>query len=747
MQIKPVSFLAAALALPLAIAPALAQAAAPEAPAVTAVRLLPGETIRLDGTLSHPAWQRAPVFSAFVEKDPQLGRAPSHETRVQVLFDEHAVYVGFTAFDPRPDEIRAPLVRHDGINRTQDFVVVYLDPIGSKRSAQFFRVNAAGSTADGMHTAADDSEDFSPDFDFDAAAHRNAHGYTAVLRIPFASLRFAEGVDGGWRIMAGRRVPRDRLYLYTSTLVPNDAPSFIATLNPLKEVARPAQHHFLTIRPTLTVRTERDRPAGAPATRDTDVLPSLDVKWRPTAQVVVDGTIKPDFSQVDLDVPQLGGNNRYALFFAEKRPFFFEASDLLRSPTEAMYTRSFTAPRWGVRATWRGNVHAGTAIAVDDQGGGLTLLPGTYGTGYAEQPSSRVLAARQVSNFGMVQAGGLVALRRYADGRGDNAVAGPDIAWQVGPQLRVRAQWLHSHTTALPDATGALRKGAAIDGDRVYVKAVHQTDTTQADVTIDDIGSGFRHDSGFVNQNGTRFVKLHYGHGWRHWGPFNEFWINLLGDNKSDRRTGKTIGGTIFPGIWLSAAHNTEFEFEIHPQGRTRASPTSPLMHEKFIWTRFSTTPATWIPQLESTLLVGRIADVVADAVRRGAQGDVMLRMRPHRRFEFEPKLSFAMLYRDGGLTYRETALALKGIWFFDARSNLRMLVQRTSLDRRAEPRVDAARDTGTVTSLTYTLRQSAGTVLYVGASHASAGIGAKSKGSEAFVKLQADVDEVRRLF
>ena len=28
---------------------------------VTAVRLQPGESIKLDGTLSHPAWQRAPV--------------------------------------------------------------------------------------------------------------------------------------------------------------------------------------------------------------------------------------------------------------------------------------------------------------------------------------------------------------------------------------------------------------------------------------------------------------------------------------------------------------------------------------------------------------------------------------------------------------------------------------------------------------------------------------------------------------
>ena len=69
---------------------------------------------------------------------------------------------------------------------------------------------------------------------------------------------------------------------------------------------------------------------------------------------VVDATLNPDFSQVALDEPQLAGNTRFALSFPEKRPFFFESSDLLRSPTEALYTRSLTAPRWGLRSTWRG---------------------------------------------------------------------------------------------------------------------------------------------------------------------------------------------------------------------------------------------------------------------------------------------------------------------------------------------------------------------------------------------------------
>lgn len=244
-------------ALCVALDPARAQDELP----LQAVRLGAGEHIRLTGRLDHPAWQRAPVFDRFVSKLPRVGEAPPQATRVQVLFDEQALYVGITALESEPQRVRGPLVRYDQVIRTQDFVVVYLDPIGSRRSAQFFRVNAAGSLGDGLHTAADDSEDFAPDFDWDAAVAHHPEGWTAVLRLPFASLRFAEGPQQPWRVMVGRRLPRDDFHLMTSVVVPTEAPSFIDRLQPLLGVQLPARHAFLTLRPSLTFSRLHDRPA------------------------------------------------------------------------------------------------------------------------------------------------------------------------------------------------------------------------------------------------------------------------------------------------------------------------------------------------------------------------------------------------------------------------------------------------------------------------------------------------------
>jgi hypothetical protein len=746
------------LLLALLAGAALAQTA-PTAPTVqdltiTAARLLPGEQLRIDGTLSHPAWQRAPVFQRFVEKAPDTGAAPSQETRVQVLVDQQALYVGITALDTRPEAIRDLVVRNDGVNRTQDFVVVYIDAIGSRSSAQFFLVNAAGSTADGLHTAADDSEDFSPDFDWDGAAARlpatgGAQGWTAVMRLPFASLRFAEGRQD-WRIMVGRRLPREQFHLFTSVLIPRGAPSFIATLQPLAGVQLPDQHNFLTLRPGLTLRHERQ---GGQNRSEAEA--SLDIKWRPRAELVVDATLNPDFSQVALDVPQLAGNSRFALFLAEKRPFFFESADLLRTPTDALYTRSFTQPRAGLRATWRGPEWAGSAFAIRDEGRGLVLLPGPFGTDYAEQPASDSLAVRARSDTGGLAFGGLVTARRYAQGRGDNTVLGPDMAWQISEQWRLRGQWLHARTTARPDANGQLQPGEAVDGDRVRLRLVRDTGEGETALGLDDISTGFRHDTGFVNQAGIRKLEAFQSIGWRQVGPFNELFVNVDAYQVRDRASGVVVQQVIRPGLWSSAARNLEWWLEVFAQSQLRTSARAPLLDERFISTGLVMTPTTWFPLVEASTDIGRLADTAAGAlvdgvpqglVRKGGRVNLSARLRPLRALEFEPRLNTAWLQREGQVTYRETAQQLLAVWHFDARHNLRAIVQRRTLDRRAEPGVTASDALSRTESLTYSWRHSAGTRLYVGATRTRQGRGAPDRETEAFIKIELDASDLRAL-
>lgn len=739
---------AASTPTPAAATPPTAAAEVP----VVAAPLLAGERIVLDGSLSHPAWQRAPAHERFVENAPRNGAAPPQRTRVQVLFDALAVYIGVTAFDDQPQAIRAVPVRHDAVNRTQDFVVAYLDPIGHQAAAQFFRVNAAGSMADGIHTAADDSEDFSPDFDWDAAVQRRDDGWTAVLRIPFASLRYAQPAAGQaalpWRFMLGRRLPREQFHWVTSVDLPRGAPHLLHRLQPLQGVTLPPDPRFLALRPTLTLRQARASGGAEPPRRTTHHEAGLDLKWRPRAELVVDATLNPDFSQLALDVPQLAGNSRFALFLPEKRPFFFESADLLRTPTEALYTRSITQPRAGLRATWRSPAWQGTVIAADDAGGGAVLLPGPWGTGVAAQDGSRVLAARvrREGGSGGTALGALMAVRRYEAGRGDNLVVGADLEASPAPHWRLRSQLLASRTTALDDGRGELREGPARDGQRLVARLERETEASRTELSVDTISPHFRHDTGFVNQAGIRSAGLHQSWTWHALGPFNslEAYVDARDVRDPD---GRLQDRWAYAGIWTTAARNLEWWLELHPRSTVHTRQGSALLVQRFASSGLVMTPGTWWTLLEANVSAGQLADQVADRARPGANGRVAARLRPVRALELELALSRAQLRDDGpaaATAYRESAAQLLGVWHLGARSHLRLIAQRQQLQRRAEPGVAAHDDASRSTSLSWHWRPDAGTQVVIGATRQRDADPRGARLTEAYAKFQVDPSQWR---
>jgi hypothetical protein len=715
---------------------------------VQAVRLLPGERIVLDGTLSHPAWKRAPAFDRSYEIEPVRGRAPTHTTRVQVLYDEQALYVGVTALDPEPQRIRAPLVRHDLVNRTQDFVVLYVDPIGARQSAQWFRVSASGSTADGLHTAANDGEDFSPDFDFDSAVARDDHGYSVVFRVPYTSLRYTAASRDSWRIMIGRRIPRENVTLTLSVPLPREALSFIDALQPLQGFEPPLEHGFLQLRPTLTARRTDERPYGEPRSTGSELKPSLDIKWRPRPELVLDATLNPDFAQVALDQPQLSRNTRFALFLTEKRPFFLESADLLVSPTDALYTRSINEPRWGLRATWRDERLSGTGIALRDKGGGLTPIPGPYATGYAFQPANDTLMSRAQARFGSVVLGGIVGARRYQDdaggSAGDNEVAGVDAAWLITANLRLKAQAMGSSTSAIDDGSGVLRRAAPQRGGMAFVNLYGRTDRSETDLSYQEISHRFRNDVGFVAQAGIRKWVANQNLQWFELGPFNQLNLYLNTQRIEERGSGRTVLQRWVPGLWFAAARNTQAIVEWVPDEKSRVQRDAPLLDARYVHFWVQGTPVEWVPLAEAWFDTGRLVDVLAGTTGRVVSGRKFgfdVQTRPLPRLELQPRLDAVVLDNPIEGRWRESAAQLLAIWHIAARQSLRVILQRHSFERSG---VDKQADTAQ--SLTYTWRRSAGTVLYVGATRGSTGLPATpSHSTELFVKLQLDLDELRR--
>jgi Domain of unknown function (DUF5916) len=383
-----------------------------------AVALGAGDKLTLDGRLDEPVWQRAPLHEGFVQYLPVDKQPPpaGYRTTVQVVAEADALVIGVRAYDPSPQDIRAPLTRRDQVRRDQDFIAVIVGVVGDRRAAQFARVNAAGVIADGMYIAAGDSEDFAPDFDVEAAAARTDDGYSVELRLPFIALRYPHNGGAPWRLMVARSVPRESSMLLLSAPLTKDGLSFIAELQViegLEAAAERARHQsLLMFRPELTLRGTRERSDGMPTQRDNKASLGADIKWRPRADWVLDATLNPDFSQVELDAPQLAGNTRFALSVPEKRPFFLESTDVIDQPIAGFYSRSVTDPRYGLRATWRAPKADATALTLRDEGGGLVLRPGAFGTDvFAQDGASQATLLRARRHDGDFTSGALFSDR------------------------------------------------------------------------------------------------------------------------------------------------------------------------------------------------------------------------------------------------------------------------------------------------------------------------------------------------
>lgn len=707
--------------IPLAALPMLL--AAFPARAIEAHRLEASEKIVLDGNLDDTGWSRAAPYDRFWEIFPQAEVEARVRTEVRFAYDDQALYVAVRAHDPDLSQLRAPFARRDNVLADQDMVVLFVDPVGNRKFAHFFRINPRGSVGDGLYNEDTANEDFSPDFEFEAVTGRFPGGWTAELRIPFSSLRYGDPPSRQWSVMVFRNYPRDQRYRISSSRLPREQNCFLCLNEPLTGFDRlPAAQH-LQVTPNLTVRSVTTRDAGTPARRENDVVPSLDAKWRPRADLVADATINPDFSQVELDTPQLAGNAQFALFYPEKRPFFLEGADILQSPLSAIYTRSVTDPSWGARVTQRRDKFDGTVMVTRDDGGGLVLLPNTYGTDYARQDFKSVASfARARWQVDGASVGALLT-DRTIDGGAYNRIAGPDVVWFPTPEHRLRAQLLGSWTTAQP-VDGRIQKGELTTSHAALLDWSYRGRLWDLFLDFEDVGRDFRADNGFITQSGYRraysetkrkFLDL--------WG-FNEVSPYFFADYKTDP-DGNVQYRQNNVGVKVGLPRATMLYFEVRSNNLVAVRPGGGLRKRDQLYFAIESNPFPWWARLYSEIAFGDRVDVANNRVGKGAYVTFQASLRPHARAEVEYRIDNDTIdslqpVEGSKRIITQRVQQLLAIWHFTARDSVRTIWQST-FTRRAPSLWEqpvSARENGETISVVYGHRRGIGTSFYVGATY-----------------------------
>ncbi|HEX7838431.1 MAG TPA: DUF5916 domain-containing protein, partial [Kofleriaceae bacterium] len=464
--------------------------------------------IVIDGVLDDAGWSDVAPIDTWFETRPGDNTVPKVRNRGRLTYDGDALYIGLEFDDPDPGAIRAAVTDRDNVTLESDSGGVVMDPTDSGHAGQLFLVNPRGVQYDAVLDDNGVGEDPSPDFFWDSAVHISDKGWTLEIRIPFSSLSYSRQNPQPFRMMLYRNYPREFRYQFFTTQLPRDSGCIICRCNRVVGLADLPSGGGIVVAPYASGSYEGKPVAGTGSKLHYDgpkVSAGFDAKWRPAAGTVIDLTVNPDFSQIESDVALITANERFALSYPEKRPFFLEGLDLLGTPIAAVSTRSLTDPAWGARATFKGDRLALTALAVQDEGGGQVILPGATSSTSAEQQFRSWAGIARLRYDAGAASLGLLGTTREIQGGGFNRLGGPDLQWRPSESDSLVGQLLYSTTRTLdrPDLA-AEWDGRSLAGHAASLRWIHTGSVLDVAALYRDLGSRFRADDGFVPQVGIR---------------------------------------------------------------------------------------------------------------------------------------------------------------------------------------------------------------------------------------------------
>ena len=605
--------------------------------------------ITIDGDLSDAGWKDALRVDKWWETNATDNTEPKMKNVAWLAYDDHFFYAAFHFEDPNPEKIRSPFADRDNVSSSTDYGGVILDTRNDGKTAILFLSNARGIQYDSVSDDTTGNEDSSPDFFWESSAKITKDGWDLELRIPFSSLRYKKADPQTWGILLYRNYPRDRRYQMFANKLPKGGNCFICNENKITGLTGLPQGGHIVAAPYMTVKeqgaprndTLGNRLVNAPAKIDG----GLDVKWTPNADTAIDGTLNPDFSQVESDVAAISANQRFAIFFSEKRPFFLEGVELFSTPIQAVYTRTITSPRFGLRSTGKFGDNDYTAIIASDRGGGLVILPGPNGSDFANQDfSSTVAIGRIRHNFGLSYLS-LLGTFRESEGGAHNRVLGPDFQWRINDKETVTGQVLVSDTKTpnRPDLASEWN-GQTLKGHAEYVWWTHNTKHIDWYTEAKDYSDGFRADNGFVPQVGYREEFFEGGYTMRPTTGFaNRIRLFLNGDysaaTNGDMLFRDRSAGIGFDGKWASS---TRLRFSING---VRSGDSVLTRHQLLYSTQF--TPSRMFSNIQLSGSAGQDVDFSNTRLGRGASAQFGATIRPTDHLELRLNQSYSWLTVD----------------------------------------------------------------------------------------------------
>ncbi len=195
-----------------------------------------------------------------------------------------------------------------------------------------------------------------------------AWGWSVEVKIPFKSIHYVAGKGKFWGFNAARSISRGNGEFNSWVALPRGVPGFLNKFGKITGLDDIKAERTLEIIPTFTVKETGTRQS---LTRFSNPPMKADfgftAKYSISSNITLDAAYNPDFADTEADAPVVEANQRFPIYFSEKRPFFLEGVDIFKTPIEAVYTRRIENPDIAAKLSGKiGKTSFGILGALDD---------------------------------------------------------------------------------------------------------------------------------------------------------------------------------------------------------------------------------------------------------------------------------------------------------------------------------------------------------------------------------------------
>ena len=517
---------------------------------VMALFLAPGimsSNIALDGTLSANEWDGSLSFDLEYEIMPSRNTPAALKTTAFVQYDEKYLYIGFKAYGD-PNKIRSTLKNRDE-TWNEDYVALMADPFRDGRYGILIGVNSLGVQLDEKHIS-NAQPDNSWDILFQSATAFQDDGYSAELIIPFSELQLPDTEVQKWKMGFIRKSYEAGIQTVFGSFKNLPAETcYACQVDEEILLGSPEKIYRNYLYPYIFLNQIGDRPLNDFKSQNPDYEIGITGLYDLTKSSSIEYTINPDFSQVESDVPMIMANQTFAMSYPEKRTFFLEGAELLKSDSQTIYTRSITNPLGALKYINQGDKTSTYLLQATDTDSPY-LAAGQYRSFRGNAGKSKIMIGRFKRNLGNKSHVGLIATNRNYQIGGSGSVVEIDSLINFLDDYILDLNYARSDTQegninfiettdTFAGRTYAM-DGESFSGTTKNIRLRRAVNGSYAGIRFKDVSPTYRAHVGFVGRNDFKSRNYWYGRTYRSQGTIRKITFHWNNRNRFNFRDEKT---------------------------------------------------------------------------------------------------------------------------------------------------------------------------------------------------------------